>query len=265
MTRSTLLAALLAALAPAAFAQSDSADLAKQLSNPVASLISVPFQYNYNDGFGLDGDGHQSYVNIQPVIPFSISPNWNVISRTIVPVVWQDGVVPDEGSQFGLGNTTQSFFFSPKQPTSFGLIWGVGPAFQVPTATDGIAANQWGAGVTGVALRQSGGWTYGALANHIWSVTGNSRDGDLSATFLQPFLSYTTAKATSFTVNSESTYDWENDQWAVPINVMVAQMFKPGNHPLQLQVGARYWAESPDYGPDGWGARAALILLFPKG
>ena len=141
MTRSTLLAALLAALAPAAFAQSDSADLAKQLSNPVASLISVPFQYNYNDGFGLDGDGHQSYVNIQPVIPFSISPNWNVISRTILPVVWQDGVVPDVGSQFGLGNTTQSFFFSPKQPTSFGLIWGVGPAFQASSPTSGAPAS----------------------------------------------------------------------------------------------------------------------------
>ena len=178
-------------------------ELAKQLANPVASLVSAPFQYNYNSGFGEDGDGEQSYINFQPVIPFSISENWNVISRTILPLVWNDGVIPGEDHQFGLGATTQSFFFSPKQPTAGGLIWGVGPAFLIPTATDHIATNQWGAGITGVALRQSGPWTVGALANHIWSVTGDSDDGDISSTFLQPFLSYTTPKATSFTLNTE--------------------------------------------------------------
>ncbi len=247
----------------AAFAQSDDADLAKKLSNPVANLISVPFQYNYNEGYGADGDGHQSYVNIQPVIPISISRDWNLISRTILPVVSQDGVVPGEGSQFGLGATTQSFFLSPKAPTSFGLIWGVGPAFLIPTATDGVAPNQWGAGITGVALKQSGPWTVGALANHLWSLTGNSRYGDVSATFVQPFLSYTTPKATSVTLNTESTYDWETNRWSVPINLLVAQVVKLGGRPVQFGVGARYWAESPEGGPDGWGARAVVTLLFP--
>lgn len=262
------LAALLAALllAPASHAQApdEAAELAKQLSNPVASLVSVPFQFNYNDGMGADGDGHQSYVNIQPVIPFSLNEDWNLISRTIVPIVGQDGVIPDEGSQFGLGATTQSLFFSPKQPTSGGLIWGVGPAFLLPTATDGIAPNQWGAGVTGVVLKQTGHWTAGALANHIWSLTGNSRHGDYNQTFLQPFLSYTTPKATSFTLNTESTYNWETDEWSVPINFLVAQVTKIGNQRVQFGVGARYWAEAPEFGPDGWGARAVVTLLFPK-
>lgn len=258
-------AALTALLPTLAQAQSDdAAQLSQQLSNPVADLVSAPFQYNYNSGFGEDGEGYQNYINFQPVIPFSISPEWNVISRTIVPLTWQDGVVPGEDSQFGLGATTQSFFFSPKAPTANGIIWGVGPAFLLPTSTDRISTNQWGAGVTAVALTQRDRWTVGALGNHIWSLTGNSSDGDINQTFLQPFVSYTTPKATSFTLNSESTYDWEASQWSVPINFLVAQVVKLQNQPVQIGVGARYWADAPENGPDGWGARAVVTLLFPK-
>ena len=251
--------------APAAPApqSSDAADLAKKLSNPIADLISLPFQLNYNQGFA-SGDGDQWTLNVQPVIPFSISANWNVISRTIVPIVSQDGVIPGAGSQFGLSATTQSLFFSPKATTAGGIVWGVGPVFLLPTATDGIATNQWGAGLTGVALRQKDGWTIGGLANHIWSLTGDSEDGNISATFLQPFVSYTTPKATSFTLNTELTYDWETEEWSVPINAQVAQVVKIGARPVQFSLGARYYAKSAEFGPDGWGARAQVTLLFPK-
>ncbi|MDU9004399.1 transporter [Sedimentitalea todarodis] len=240
------------------------ADLAKKLSNPVADLISVPFQYNYNNGYGADGEGQQSYVNVQPVIPISISPNWNVISRTIIPLIDQDGVIPGMGSQSGVGNITQSFFFSPKAPTKGGLVWGVGPVIQLPTASDDLAPDQWALGITGVALKQSGPWTIGALGNHLWSVSGEDEYGKLSATFLQPFLSYTTPKATSFSINTESIYNWETEEWSVPINIAVAQVVKIGKQPVQFSLGARYWAKSPQDGPDGWGARFQVTLLFPK-
>nr|WP_258570794.1 transporter [Flavimaribacter sediminis] len=251
----------LAFVAPAA-AQDADADLAKQLSNPVASLISVPFQYNWNQGYG-DQDGTQNLINIQPVIPISISDDWNLISRTILPVIWQDDVVPGS-SQAGIGDITQSLFFSPKEPWN-GIIWGVGPVFYLPTGTDDLSAGKWGAGPTAVVLTQKNGWTVGALANHIWSFAGKDDAADISSTFMQPFLSYTTPDAWSFTLNTESTYNWETDEWSVPINFMVAKLVKFGKQPVQFQVGARYWAVSPDNGPEGWGARAAVTFLFPAG
>lgn len=244
-------------------ATSDGAALAKQLSNPIASLISLPLQFNYDDGYG-DGSGVKRFVNIQPVIPISISPTWNLISRTIIPLVDQDDLAPGSGSQTGLGNITQSLFFSPKAPTASGLIWGVGPVLQLPTATDDIAPEQWAVGITGVALMQSGPWTVGGLANHVWSISDDDRYGHLSASFLQPFVSHTTPSATSFTVNTESTYDWEAEQWSVPVNFVLAQLVKVGGQPVQFGIGARYWVEAPDGGPDGWGYRAQVTLLFPK-
>jgi hypothetical protein len=210
-----------AAAPPPEAAGGDAADLAKKLSNPVASLISVPFQFNFDRGYGPTDDGERYVLNIQPVIPISISDDWNLISRTIIPIVHQDDLFPGAGDQTGLGDIVQSFFFSPKEPTSGGLIWGVGPVFLLPTATDDLlGAEKFGIGPTIVLLKQDSGWTYGILANHIWSVAGDDSRTDVNATFLQPFLSYTTHDAWTFTLNTESTYDWEGEQWSVPINVM---------------------------------------------
>ncbi len=113
-------------------------------------------------------------------------------------------------------------------------------------------------------MKQSGPWTVGGLANHVWSISGDDEYGDQSATFLQPFLAYTTPKATSFSVNTESTYNWETEEWSVPINFVVAQVVKFGKQPVQLGLGARYWADAPEEGPDGWGVRAQVTFLFPK-
>ena len=178
-------------------AEDDPQALAKKLSNPIASLISVPFQFNYDSGYGPD-DGDKAYVNLQPVIPFKLNEDWNLISRTILPIAWQDDIAGPSGSQSGLGDITQSLFFSPSQPTESGIIWGAGPAFLVPTATDQfLGSEKWGAGPTAVVLKQSGGWTVGILANHIWSFAGDDNRPDISSTFLQSMIigSFIPAKA----------------------------------------------------------------------
>ena len=254
-------------LAPAlADDAADQAELAKKTLNPVANLISLPIQFNYDRGIGPTDDGKKYVVNIQPVIPSSIGPDWNVISRTILPIIDQDDILPDgKADASGIGDITQSFFFSPKKPTAQGWIWGAGPVLLLPTASDDdLGGEKWGLGPTVVALRQEHGFTYGILANHIWSVAGDSDRPDISATFLQPFFSYTTKTFTSFTINTESTYDWEDDEWSVPINFLVSQILKIGPQPVSLQAGPRYWAESPDTGPEGWGFRFTLTFLFPE-
>jgi len=242
-------------------AKAQAAELAKKLQNPVASLISVPIQNNWDFGIG-PADAMRYTANVQPVIPFSLNEKWNLITRTIVPVIYAESPVKGGDNKYGLGDTVQSFFFSPKEPVG-GWILAAGPVALWPTATDSaLGSGKWGAGPTVLALQQNNGWTYGALANHIWSYSGWG-DQQVNASFVQPFVSFTTKKFTTFGLNTESTYDWDNSQWTVPLNAVVSQLVKIGGAPVQFSLGARYYAEKPSGGPD-WGLRFAVTFLFPK-
>lgn len=272
----TLLAAgiALGAGVSGAAAQDDNAQLAQQLTNPLAALISVPLTTDYNQGYGAKGNGYQWVTAAKPVIPISLGENWNMISRTIIPYVWdQYNVSPagPSGHQSGFSDTTESLFFSPKEPLSLGdagkLVWGVGPIFGFPTgnADPLLGTGKYTLGPTAVALLMNGGWTTGALVSHSWDIGGDDRRAPVNSTYVQPFLSYTTPTAWTFTLNSESTYNWETDQWSVPINMMAAKLTSIGNQKVSLLAGARYWAESPKGGPDGWGLRLQATFLFPTG
>jgi len=255
-------ATLLASLCIAGPARAED-DLAKQLQNPLAALISVPVKVDWDTGIGT-ADADRTTYTVQPVIPISLDKKWNLISRTIMPIyVDADAPVAGGRNRYGLGDVLQSFFFSPKAPTANGWIWGVGPALSLPTGADGISSEKWSIGPTGVALRQHDGWTYGALANQLWSVSGDDDRTGVSNTFLQPFLSYTTKSKTTFGTNTESSYNWNEKEWTVPLNLFVSQLVAFGKQPVQFQAGYRNYLQAPDGGPD-WGIRFQVTFLFPK-
>ena len=169
------------------------------------------------------------------------------------------------GSDFGTGDLTQSLFFSPKKPTASGWTWGVGPAFLLPTASENVlGTGQWAIGPTAVVLKQTeDGWTYGALTNYLVSVSGDDDPDDVDSLFLQPFLSKAVGGGRTVTLNFESTYDFEHEQWIVPFNATYSKVTRICGQMVSFAGGARYYLEAPTGGPD-WGLRFVLTLLYPK-
>ena len=243
-------------------------EIAKKLQNPIADLISVPFQENANFGYGPQR-GTQNILNIQPVIPFHLNDDWNLITRTILPLTWQPQLGPTIGSAFGLGDITESLFFSPKNPVD-GIIWGVGPAIVVPTATNGlVGSNIWGGGPTGVVLRMDGPWVYGALTNNLFSFGGHSgpSGNSYNSFLLQPFVNHNFSEGWYVSSAPIITANWQaksNQQWLVPIGGAVGKVVKFGKLPVNFNLGGYYNAVRPSgIGPE-WQLRAQVTFLLPS-
>ena len=181
-------------------------------------------------------------MNIQPVVPFTLNADWHVISRTILPVMFnQNDLFPGSGSQSGLRDTTEGLYFSPSR-TFNGFTIGAGPILLLPTATDELlGAGKWGAGPTGVVVWQGSGWTVGILAYHNWSFAGDADRAEVDQTFLQPVIAYTTSKAWTFTLQGEDTYNWETGEWLAPVNFIVSKIVKIDGQPVSIVGGVRYW------------------------
>lgn len=237
--------------------------LAKATQNPVAKLISVPFQNNFNFGVGPD-EVTQWVCNVEPVIPITLSEDWNLITRTIMPIINQPSLAPGFLSAFGLGDINPTLFLSPGKASE--LIWGLGPTFTFPTATDSIlGSGKWSAGPAAVMLTMPGHWVVGALANQQWSFAGWG-EKDVSQMLIQPFVNYNFPKGWYLSSAPIVTANWEADSgdvWTVPIGGGMGKIFRLGKLPLNTQLQAFYNVVKPDEGPD-WQLRFQLQFLFPK-
>jgi len=258
-------------LCQSAFAADDDATaLAKAAQNPVADMASLPFQWNTNYNYG-PLDRQQQVLNIQPVYPINLNSEWNLITRTIVPVISQPPFTPSQDRINGIGDVQFSAFFSPAKPTASGWIWGAGPIVQLDTATnDRLGQGKYALGPTAVALRVGKEWVTGALINQVWSVAGDDDRADVSQMLIQPFINYnfphSPGRYLSFspiiTANWEAEY--ARDVWTVPLGLGIGQIMRFGKQPVNLQLSYYTNVEKPDFGPD-YQVRFQLVFLFPKG
>jgi hypothetical protein len=239
-------------------------ELAKAAQNPVANMISLPLQNNTNFNFG-PREKTQNVLNIQPVWPFTLNQDWNLITRTIMPVISQPPLFPGDDRENGLGDIIFTAFLSPANPGK--IIWGAGPVLLLPTATDEkLGTKKWGAGPSAVALTIRGPWVFGALANHIWSFAGDGNRDDVNQTLIQPFVNYNLPEGWYLVSSPIITADWKADSdntWTVPLGGGIGKVFRIGRLPVNTSAQAFYNVEKPDFGAD-WSLRVQLQFLFPK-
>lgn len=236
----------------------DEAELAQELNNPVADIMSFPLQNNFDFGSGPDGSGFRYTLNIQPVLPMSLGSEWLVIHRTILPVIGQNGATGSGAGRWGTGDLLYTAFFSPRRPLFGALIVGAGPVVSLPTGSPGLGRGQWGVGPSVILLSNIDRVTTGALVNHI-----RSFDGPVSGTTLvQPFASYTFPTATGLVLQTEMVHLEGPDTWSVPIMLGVSQLIPTQETFVSLMLAPKVYLATPEGGP-AWGIRLVTTLVVP--
>ncbi len=261
---SVLVGILLMSSTPCFGEEPSAEELAKAAQNPVANMISFPFQNNTNFGMG-EYDRTQNVINIQPVYPIS-GKKWNIITRTIVPILYQPDFSQTNGGNFGLGDINPTFFISPAKPGK--LIWGIGPTFLLPTAThETLGAGKWGIGPSAVLLAMPGKWTIGIIMSNIWSVAGKSDRADINQMVIQYFINYNLPRGWYITSAPIIIANWEassGNVWTVPFGIGIGKLHRLGKQPINVSIQAYYNAVHPDTLYADWSLRFQLTLLFPK-
>jgi hypothetical protein len=243
--------------------QAELMELAKASQNPVADMITIPFQFNWFSGGGLPANQTLSQTLIQPVLPLPINKDFNVVSRTIVPVM----SIPTEsgGKMQGIADIQEQIYFSPR--AAKGLIWGFGPVLSFPTATvSALATGQFAAGPTLVLLGMPGRFVVGCVANQMWRIAGSTSTQTINSFFVQPFINYNFKLGWSVSTAPSITANWSatsGQQWTVPIGIGIGKIAAIGSQPISL--GLQYYHNAVR--PDNAGAdqvRMVFALLFPK-
>ena len=242
-------------------AEMSTEEIAKATQNPLTAMYSLPIQNNTSFG-----DHTKNYANLQPVLPFSISDDWTLVTRTILPVIYNGADVPGKADDWGLGDTAMTGFFTPKKTGDSGITWGVGPTVLIPTATDHspLTPGEWGAGISGVVLAMHGKWVYGGLLSNVWTFTG---DHQVNSMTIQPFVNYNFGEGVFVTTVPIITANWKADSsntWTVPLGMGIGKAMKMGSTPFTAQLHGYYNVVRPEFNDEAWQMRIQVQWLFPR-
>ena len=239
--------------------------LLQKLANPLAALASLKLVADFDYHVGPLEDGHRSSLLVQPTIPVHLGDEWNIISRSILPVIYQEDIAPGAGNQSGIGDLSEVVYIASIQPGARGWIWGVGPIVRIPTGSDDLlSAGKWAVGPSGALVRQVEDFTLGLIVAQLWSVGGSGQRSDIDACTFEPFVTYRAEGLWNLSLHVSCTYDFITHQWIIPMALSVEKLVSFKKHPITLSFGLHYWADSPDSGPHDLAFDFGLTIVFPN-
>jgi hypothetical protein len=239
--------------------------LLQKLANPLAALASFAIIGDFDYHVGPLEEGHRSTWNLKPTIPLHLGDEWNVISRTNLPVIYQEDIAPGSGAQAGVGDLVEALYLAAVQPGRRGWIWGAGPLIRMPTGSDPLlTAGKWAVGPSVAAVKQQDDFTFGLIAGQLWSVAGSDQRSDISVCTLEPFVTYRAEGLWNLSLHMPCSYDFHARQWTIPATLTVEKLVSYQRYPVTISFGLRYWADAPDNAPHDLAFQFGLTVVFPN-